>query len=246
MIDSSSATAVGAPTAKSFPNPTAQGGDAQLIEDSRLLANAKSYLRCLAHQHEPDSQLRSAWAQFFRVSHPLIRQVVDAYKVPLADRDDCVQEVWIKIITVLPSICYNPARGQLRCLLFTLIRNRVIDFVRDESRTPLGNEAGFESTLRCREPDPSVIYERRRRCRLVREALTRLKGDLSTKNYRLLRLRWLDEESVTEVSAKLDLAPGAVCNRLQRLKRKLRQRLRMCAEEAQATSRPVTAASGRE
>ncbi len=205
------------------------GRDAHLPRESPFTAQriqaARDYLQSPADRGaEADSSARRSWEEFYTICDPFIRRVVQTWRIPRSDVDDCVQEVWVEVAGPTGLSGYNPRRGSFEAWLFTLIRRKVGRHLRGTSRQPV---VGLfdPAARRDRGSDPVDAYQRREDRELVRHALEVLRTRVSEKNYRVVRLRWIEGRETPEIADDVDLTQDQVRYRLQRMKRKLQSLL---------------------
>jgi RNA polymerase sigma-70 factor (ECF subfamily) len=198
----------------------------------QLLQAVRAYLECRRRRQPPRPEWVGAWEQFYRACAPLLHRFARDCRVPPADLNDCLQDVWADLVTALRHFHYNPRRGQFQSWLYTVVRNRARGLLRSRARHPmvsLSPEIG--AALAGREASPAEEYERRCRQEAVRRALAALRRVLSACNYRLLHLSWVEGRTVREVAAALGLTPEQVRYRRHRLKQKARALLRPWAAD---------------
>ena len=72
-----------------------------------------------------------AWARFVDMYGPVIHHLVRLLSpgISAADTDDAVQDVFVKLVNILRSGAYDPAKGKFRTYLSTLVRRLLIDRV---------------------------------------------------------------------------------------------------------------------
>ena len=216
VTETRSRSAVGEAAAQP-PCPSAGVED----DDDALIRTVQLYLRRRAERSAAAANDSSGWNRFYELYDPLVRRVARSWGLPDADLDDCVQEVWTELIAQIPKLDYDAARGRFRSWLFTVVRRKVIRFVRRKMRgrvVPLADSA----LLSGRENDPSIECQRQETGQIVMEMLSTFRCQLSEVNYRVLHLRWIDGRSSTEIAASVDLTKEQVRWRLHRMKRKLR------------------------
>ncbi len=114
--------------------PIARRGSTQPDLDLRLLRRTQVYLRSLRNGRAPGAGSRRAWEEFFECHSARIQRVVAAQGLSGQNAEDCVQEVWIAILRALVRSTYRPGEGRFCCWLLSVIRNRVVDFLRAEGR----------------------------------------------------------------------------------------------------------------
>jgi RNA polymerase sigma-70 factor (ECF subfamily) len=201
--------------------------------DPVLLEQTKAFLASGRRGTAAEPRLFRAWQQFYRLYDPFIRSVINTRVPRRADREDCLQDTWRDVIAKLPGFQRDPGRCAFRTWLFILARNKTTDVVRRKGyRATSSLSDDWGNALPGGEPDPALDYERRRMQSLVRRALVLISHRLSEKNQRLLRLRWVEERSVKETAAILNLTPQQTRLRDHRMRKSLRQILIALDSEA--------------
>jgi RNA polymerase sigma factor (sigma-70 family) len=196
--------------------------------DEPLLHRTQEFLRARLQGRTPDTVLAAAWDDFYRVYDGLIRRFVLAQGLRGADVDDCVQEVWVEVVSRLEAYEHDPDRPGLRAWLSTIVRNRATDQIRRRARRPAQSleelrEAGREPGTA--EADPAHLFECAWERLLLATLVSELRREVSDTNYRLLCLRLLEGRAVADVAAALGLAPEQAWYRQYRLLKKLQVRL---------------------
>ncbi len=190
--------------------------------DLELLQNTQAYLECRSQRRTPDCHLVEAWDQFYDTCDPLIRRFAGAWRVPEADLNDCVQQVWVELVGKLRH--YDPRRGRFRSWLYTLVHSRVTDLLRDRVHHPTGTlSSEMEERLCGRDSDPAAECERRWERVAVREVFALLHRRVSPANFLLLYLRWMEGWTVRDVAGLLGLTPPQVWIREHRVKHRFRR-----------------------
>ncbi len=191
------------------------------MSESQMLDLIKVFL--VEKGMRPSSDRATAWDSFFRTHDPIIRAAVGKYHRRRNDVDDVVQEVWKVLIRKLPKLCYDPVRGSLRKWVATVARHtalrqaRWLSRHRVEALTP-----EFADVLPDPEPDPVTLSERRLHREQVRAILAVPIAGLPEVSHRIIRLRWIEERSVSEIAVLLGISEDQVWPRLRRGLAKLR------------------------
>jgi RNA polymerase sigma factor (sigma-70 family) len=193
-----------------------------------LLQQAQAYLQSQLGRHAPDSVLTEAWEQFYRVYNDLIQRFAVAQGVRGTDVDDCVQEVWREVATRLADFQHPGNRPGLRAWLYTVVRSKAMDLLRQAARRPATSldrqmEAGDEPCGG--HSDPQELYERQWEEAMLQTMLGELRAQVSELNYRVLQMRSVEQRDVAEVAAALDLTREQVRYRHHRMLQKLRARV---------------------
>ena len=196
-------------------------------QESKLLERTKEYLRSRLEQRAPDTILSGAWEEFYRVYSDLIQRFVIASGVRGANVDDCVQDVWTEVATRLVDFEYSPERPGLRAWLYAVVRGKATNLFRRTTRRAAqslsdATHAGSEPVST--DADPADRYELRWEVALLETFLIDLRNEVSELNFRVLTLRMIEERSVADVAATLELTAEQVRYRHHRMLKKLRAR----------------------
>src|SRR5262249_13401906 len=151
------------------------------------------------------------------------RALFRKWRLPDADREDCLQEVWVEVVAHLGRFQHDPRRGRLSTWLTTLARNKAADSIRRRSRHPSQPlEEGDALALLDPVPGPVADCERRWTQARVRGALEGLAERVSECSFRVLYLRYIEGRTVAEIADVVGLTPEQVRLRAHRMKRRFR------------------------
>ena len=107
--------------------------------------------RCFCHRliarMAKDPNDAKAWEEFVGYYEKFIHVVLHQMHFKSADFDDAVQEILIKIWQNLPKFELDPDRGQFRTWLSRVIRNRLLDFIKQDKRYKKRVEKATEKYL---------------------------------------------------------------------------------------------------
>lgn len=126
---------------------------------------------------------------------------------PLAEEavQDAFVQLWRKAAT------FDPARGNGRTWLYTIVRNRALNILRDESRTDLtGDDAAFDRVSD--EDDPETIVARLSEAGALRRCLERLDAT----RRKAIVLAYAHGLSHGELAARLNMPLGTVKSWIRR------------------------------
>jgi RNA polymerase sigma-70 factor (ECF subfamily) len=205
--------------------------------DYGLVCNTQAYLRAIAARQVPDRRSIQAWERFFEKYDRLICRTARAYRMSSADLEDCVQAVWEQVISRMTDFTYDPHRARFCCWILRIIRNRIIDFVRALGKSFVTTDRDLEILPCHRHPDPAITYERHEKEEIVSVVLDSLERQISCTDYQVIHLRWIEECSVAEVAAMLDIRHEQVWYRQHRTRRKLYHLLEADRELADETEK---------
>jgi RNA polymerase sigma factor (sigma-70 family) len=191
--------------------------------DPQLLLDTQAYLQDRLLGRTPRGPWIEAWERFYQTYTPLIRRFTLACRVPAADLNDCVQEVWAALVRILPDFDYHQQRGQFRSWLYTIVHGKAVDLLRRQMRHQVARLSSQIAAALCdRDDDPATEYERQCRREEVRRLLGELRRRVSARSYRVVHLRWIEGRTTQEIAAALELTPQQVRFRQHRMMQKLR------------------------
>jgi RNA polymerase sigma factor (sigma-70 family) len=202
--------------------------------DLALLGRTQRYLKSLLSQQVPDSLLEESWDVFYSIYTRLIRRFVLARGIKHTEVDDCLQDVWGEVATRLVDFEHPVHRPGLRAWLYTLVRSKATDIVRRKIKqgvVGVGENTAARCEPRSREADPTDEIERQWGQAVVQTTLEDLQAEVSSLNYNVLYMRFMENRSVSEVAEALNLKPEQVRYRQHRMLKKLRTRQRLIMGE---------------
>lgn len=192
---------------------------------AKNLSHVMAFCRACADGRPPAEEGRSKWEAFFYQLGPYVRHVALSSGVRPADLDDCCQEAWIEVVRRLAEGRFNEARGSFAGWIFTVVRNKSIDFVRAAARNPEVCHGDLDFLPAHRELNPAILYERKRRRAILNSALAELVSRISAPTYESLYQSTICEREGSAVAQELGLTVAQVRYRRRRAKRSLRELL---------------------
>ena len=186
--------------------------DEQSPQEEDLTNQPEDLLRAIA-----ETQDRSAFVQLFRTFGPKLKAFMLAKGVGDALAEDLIQEVMLSVWN--KAGLYNPEKASVSTWLFTIARNKRIDSIRKNKRLEFD---GSDPEL-VTEPEEQAdsIVNATQMAKTVRQAL----GDLPKEQRQIVHLSFFEEQSHSEIAAKLDLPIGTVKSRVRLAMEKLRAKL---------------------
>ena len=172
----------------------------------------KTLLRKIAEYANGDDA--AEWARFVELYAPVIRQFMSMREdIGAADADDMVQEIFVRLVTVLRAGTYRPEKGRFRAYLGTMIRRLLIDRHRSALARGAGREIPADDVeLLTESPDAAEYVDQRlneaRHAAAVEHVLARTMLDART--VAAYRAYALDGEPPDEVAARLGLTLNAL------------------------------------
>jgi RNA polymerase sigma factor (sigma-70 family) len=178
---------------------------------------------------------------------PLIRGYARRFRLQPHDLDDVVQEACLEVTKRLDDFQFQEKASGLRSWLYRIVRAKAIDLIRRQARCrvlALDHVVGDEQEPACWEAEPTTVLERHGREALGRDLVERLRRESSELSFRVFVMRILEERSVDETAATLDLSSEQVWYRQYRQVRRLRALAQLYTDEAIGDSPPGEAGRG--
>src|SRR5215472_760768 len=102
--------------------------------DPDLLRDTQAYLESCCRRQPPSRAEKEAWDKFYRIYASLLYQFARRYRLQPTELNDCLQEVWRKLVVELRTFRYDPKRGRFDAWLRSLVRSKATDLIRRCSR----------------------------------------------------------------------------------------------------------------
>ncbi len=193
-------------------------------EDDDICAQLREYLEYRSRGIDPPASLTEAWDRFYRTSLPRLRTSLRRLGLYEADREDCIQEVWSKLLARPDAVPARRQMTELTAWLLTVARNRAIDMMRRRRLSPADLN---DQTLDIVDdgPAPPDMLDRRAMWSRLERLLAELAARGPDLSYQVFHLRLIEGRSGTEVARALGLTPEQVRFRLHRMTRRFRKSL---------------------
>ena len=165
-----------------------------------------------------------AWRRFIDLYMPLLYCWTRKMRVPVADADDLVQEVFVVPVRKLPEFEYDPAlsfRGWLR----TVTLNKWREILRRRELFAPNGPGGPLENLAAPEDDPS-FWDVEHRQLVARRYLELIRDEFQPPTWKACWECVVEGRAAPEVAAELNLTPGAVRAAKFRVLTRLRAELR--------------------
>jgi len=166
----------------------------------------------------------AAWARFVDMYGPVVHHLVRLLSPGIsdADTDEAVQDVFVKLVGILRSGAYDPAKSKFRTYLSTLARRLLIDRYRESARRR-GRQVGLEAADDIAfESDPGEWMDAKWRvaCRMAAERRVMDESAISGQSRELWSLV-ADGIPVKEAAKRL----GIPANTASKIKRRVEERI---------------------
>ena len=167
----------------------------------------------------------AAWARFVDMYGPVVHHLVRLLSPGMsdADTDEAVQDVFVKLVDILRSGAYDPAKSKFRTYLSTLARRLLIDRYREAVRRQ-SRQVGFEAAAGAAlENDPGAWMDAKWRiaCRMAAERRVMDESAISEQSREAWVLLSRDRLSVKDVARRL----GVPANTVSKIKRRMEARI---------------------
>jgi RNA polymerase sigma-70 factor (ECF subfamily) len=165
----------------------------------------------------------AAWREFVHLYTPLLFFWAKRLGLQSADAADLVQEVFLALCNALPQFTYDRQRS-FRSWLFTLMRNKWLDWKRRRVPLPAGT---VEGTLADR-PDVdgvAALEENEYRSQLCARALRLIQSEFAPATWRAFWATVVEGRPAVDVAREFGLTPNAVYLARGRILRRLRAEL---------------------
>lgn len=153
----------------------------------------------------------AAWVRFFGLYEPAIKRFV-AYHDSTHDPDDVVQDIFLKLVTVVQSGGYDSSKGSFRSFLATMIRRHLVSLYRKDQARGAGLHVDIDDV----EPTvPANVVEQidakwrmARHQSAIEHVLT--KTAISAQSRAIYRAYVEEERPLEEVATQFGVTPAAV------------------------------------
>ena len=156
-----------------------------------------------------------AWARFVDLYGPVVHHLVRLLSPGIsdADTDDAVQDVFVKLVNILRSGAYDPAKGKFRTYLSTLVRRLLIDRYREAAARRQDRQMEIEVAEEIAvEDDPGAWMDAKWRvaCRMAAERRVMEESAISERSREVWRLLSCEGLAVKDAAKRLGIPSNAV------------------------------------
>ena len=164
----------------------------------------------------------AAWARFVDMYGPVVHHLVRLLSPDISDSDtdDAVQDVFVKLVNVLRSGAYDPAKSKFRTYLSAIVRRLLIDRYRSEAARGLDRHVALEAADdvgAADDPGEWMDAKWRVACRLAAERRVMEESAISAQSRELWRLVSAEGMSVKDAAMRL----GIPANTASKAKRRV-------------------------
>ena len=155
------------------------------------------------------------WARFVELYEPAIREFIRLQEpdMPAADRDDLVQETFVRLVPALRNRVFDPKKGRFRTYLAVTVRRLMIDRLRTLSvRRAAGAVPLEDIELVAETPAVAELVDMKWRLARHHAAVEHVfaKSALSEQSRKVYLMSEVDGLAMKDIAVKLGLASNAV------------------------------------
>ena len=181
-----------------------------------------------------------AWSEFVDLYAPLIYRFGCKQGLQDADAADLSQETLRAVAGAIGRLDYDPGRGSFRGWLFTIVRNRLRDFLDNRGRQDQGS--GDTAMLDWLEQQPgrqdpwAEQWDREYDRQLLLTAARRIRGQFQDGTWQAFWRTTVDGQSGKEVAEALGMSVAAVYLAKSRVMARLKEAIRQLQAEVMGDS----------
>ena len=160
-----------------------------------------------------DGTNQGAWREFVSLYGPVVYGFARKRGLQDADAADLMQDVMRSVASAIGQLEYDRKRGSFGGWLFTITRNKILNFIAARRIRPQGS--GDSSTHQIlnaypEENDGSDAWELEYQRRLAALSMERIRGEFQEKTWQSFLLTAVEGVSATESAQRTGLSTGAV------------------------------------
>lgn len=176
-----------------------------------------------------------AWTQFVELYGPLLYGFARKHGLQDADAADLMQEVLRSVAGAVGRLEYDPQRGSFRGWLFTVVRNKLRNFLSDQKRHVQGSGDTAAQNLLAEvaapEDDLAEHWEREYESRLFAWAAERVRGEFEETTWRAFWQTAVEGKGAKAAADSLTISVGAVYVAKSRVLARLREQIQQLQVE---------------
>jgi RNA polymerase sigma-70 factor (ECF subfamily) len=182
-----------------------------------------------------DARDGQAWAEFVDLYAPLVYGFGRRHGLQDADAADLTQEVLRAVAGAVPRLEYDPQRGSFRGWLFTVVRNKLRNFV--AGRKKHGQGSGDSETRAWLEEQPApkdeqaALWGQEYESRLFTWAAAQVRGGFEDRTWQAFWQTAVEGRSPKETAQDLGMTVGAVYIARSRVLARLREQIQQLQPE---------------
>lgn len=177
-----------------------------------------------------DARDQTSWSQFVDIYAPLIYGFARRHGLQDADAADLTQEVLRAVARSARDFDYDPQRGSFRGWLFTVVRNKLRDFLESQQRQPRASGNSSEQNLLdaipSSESDRSNLWDIEHKRRLFNWAAEQARHEVRESTWLAFWQTAVEGKSGKDVAAMMGVSVAAVYLAKSRVMARIKEILR--------------------
>jgi RNA polymerase sigma factor (sigma-70 family) len=182
-----------------------------------------------------DAHDRQAWAEFVDLYAPLVYGFARKHGLQDADAADLTQEVLRAVSQAAARLEYDPRRGSFRGWLFTIVRNKLRNFLAGRKRHAQGTgDTDVQKVLQGQPapgPDAAALWDRDYEQRLFAWAAAQVRDGCQETTWQAFAQTAVEGKDAREVARDLGMTVAAVYLAKSRVLARLKEIIRQCQGE---------------
>lgn len=177
-----------------------------------------------------------AWTRFMRLYLPMVQAWGRRFGLPAQDIEELTSRLLGKLVQAMPRFEYDPGKGSFRGWLKTITHHEVVNLAQDADRRLPGDcgtgDSGVQGRLlehadKVDELVAGLHDQSEALLRSVHDAMTEVQSQCAgdeRKSWEAFRRIFLRDEAIETVAAALGLTYHAAAMRVQRIKKRIKDR----------------------
>lgn len=181
-----------------------------------------------------DGSNHAAWQEFVNLYGPVVYGFARKRGLQDADAADLMQDVLRSVSTAIGRLEYDRNQGTFRGWLFTITRNKILNFLAARRIRPQGSGDTTTNRLLAEQPeasDGSDTWELEYQRRLASLAMDRIKGEFQDNTWRAFWLTAVEGAAAADVSRQIGLSPGAIYVAKSRVLARLKEEVELVRQQ---------------
>jgi RNA polymerase sigma-70 factor (ECF subfamily) len=167
-----------------------------------------------------------AWRQFVQLYAPVVYAYARQRQLQDADAADLTQEVLRNVMRAARKLEYDATRGSFRGWLFTVTRNKLIDWREKQSRgQAAGGTSAQEVFTQQPAPEDEALWDQEFRRHVFAAAAEQVRQEFEGTSWQAFWSTAVEGKKAPEVAHALGLSVGAVYIAKSRIQARLKERV---------------------
>jgi len=184
-----------------------------------------------------DGSNHAAWQEFVSLYGPVVYGFARKRGLQDADAADLMQDVFRSISTAIGRLDYNPNQGTFRGWLFTVTRNKIVNFLAARRIRPRGSGDTTTNQLLNAQPDGEDgddAWELEYQRRMAALAMDRIKSEFQEATWQAFWLTAVEGLAAAEAAKQVRLSPGAIYVAKSRVLARLKEEVEALRQQEEA------------